>query len=236
MATLPEIKDKVVEYLSGDYEVIETETIPSVDEVQFGKFVKKMNLCTFYIDLRHSTDLLFNHNKLTAGKINKSFLYIVSTIIAMNDGYIRSFNGDSILAFWPANYQSEISKAVKSAMTIKWLISIELTNIFEEYDKLDYGIGIDWGPVYILRAGLPRNANNNDLIFIGKSVNFAVAIGEQANNPSQVEISLATYNNLEDSAKFSTKDGQKNDMWRDGLMNWQGHQYQTKLTSWYWYF
>lgn len=231
-----EINQKVYEYLNGDYEITDTYSIPSVEEIQFGKFAKRMKLCTFYIDLRHSTNLLFSHDKQTAGKIHKSFLYIVSTTINYYDGYIRSFNGDSVLAFWPANYLNEIGNAVKAAMTIKWLIDSKLSNLFEEYEKLDFGIGIDWGPVYIIRAGLPRNANNNDLVFIGKSVNFAVALGEQAKSPYHIEISSSTYDNLEEPLIRSSLDSQSVDMWHDGTFNWQGNLYQTKLTSYHWYF
>lgn len=234
MSLADDIKTNVADYLAGDYEVTEGRVLPSVEDVPFGKVAKKMNLCVLYIDLRHSTDLLFLHNKQTAGKIHKAFLYTVSAVIRNFDGQIRSFNGDSVLAFWPASYKSEITSCVRAAMTAKWLLGVELSPLFEGYEKLDFGIGVDWGEVFIVRAGLPREANNNALVFIGRCVNFAVAIGEQARGPDHVEISQVTYSNLEDDAVRGTKDGQKVDMWRNGIVNWQGKDNGTKLTSWYW--
>ena len=154
MSLKDEIEIKVREYLEGDYEIVEVKKIPSVDEVPFGKIAYKMNLCTFYIDLRHSTDLLFLHQKLTAGKIHKSFLYTVSKVVNFFGGQIRSFNGDSLLAFWPANLKSEITSCVRASMTVKYLLNIVLSPLFQEYELLDFGIGIDWGEVFICTTKL----------------------------------------------------------------------------------
>jgi len=234
MSITDDIKNNVTDYLEGDYEVTDAKVIPSVEDVTFGKVAKKMNLCVFYIDLRHSTDLLFLHNKQTAGKIHRSFLYTVSTVIRHFNGQMRSFNGDSLLAFWPAFYKSELTSCVRAAMTVKWFLDLELSPLFETYEKLDFGIGIDWGEVFIVRAGLPRDANINDLVFMGRCVNFAVVIGQQAKGPYHVEISEITYLNIEDAAIYGAMNDQKVDIWRNGIVKWQEKEYKTKLTSWYW--
>jgi adenylate cyclase len=234
MTTITEIESTVSDYLQGDYEVTDAKVIPSVDDVPFGKQAKKMNMCVFFIDLRKSTDLLFLHEKQTAGKIHKAFLYTAATIVRNYDGYIRSFNGDSLLAFWPAFYKSQINRCVKTAQIIKWLLDVKLSPLFEKYEKIDFGIGIDWGEVFIVKAGLPRDTNNNDLIFMGRCVNYAVAIGEQAKGPCHVEISISTFQNLEDEMIYAEKEGKKVNMWQDGSLEWQEKKYETKLTSWYW--
>lgn len=236
MTTSAEIKEKVEEYLTGDYEISEIETIPSPEEVEFGKKAKKISLCTLSIDLRNSTSLLFKHQKQTAGKIHKSFLYAVTSVINNNGGFIRSFNGDSVLSFWPARTKDDIRNCVKAAMKIKWILNVELSDLFNNYESLDFGIGIDWGDVYIVRAGLPRNSNNNDLVFLGESVNFAVGICEQAKGPYHVEISTKTYNNLDDATIYGMSNGQKVNMWKDGVITWKSGTYNTKITSWYWAF
>lgn len=236
MSTVAEIKSTVIDYLQGDYEITDAKTIPSVEDVPFGKQAKKMNLCVFYIDLRHSTDLLFQHEKQTAGKIHKSFLYVVSSTIRHFNGYIRSFNGDGLLAFWPAFQKHQLTSCVHAAMAVKWLLDVELSPQFEQYEKLDFGIGIDWGEVFIARAGLPRDSNNNDLIFMGRCVNFAVAIGDQAKSPYHVEITEDTYNNLDDSGIYGEVNGKKTDMWSSGTVKWQDSVNKTMSTSWHWGF
>lgn len=234
MGYIEDLRNKVRDYLSGDYQISQTKDIPSVDNVSHGKKAKKMNLCAFSIDLRKSSDLLFQHKKQTAGKIHKAFLAVASTVVLKYSGRIRSFQGDSILIFWPANSESQIMSAVRAAMEIKWFLSREFSNLFEKYSKLDYGIGIDWGEVYIIRAGISRNTNNNDLVFIGRCVNFAVAIANQAKSPSNIEISSSVYNNLEGDYKFATKNNNKVNMWKDGTVRWNGVDYKTKLTNYYW--
>ena len=234
MGFVEDLTNKVRDYLSGDYEIVETKGIPSVDNVSHGKKAKKINLCAFSIDLRKSSDLLFQHQKQTAGKIHKAFLAVASSVVLKYGGKIRSFQGDSILVFWPANLKSQINDAVKAAMAIKWFLTSKLSSLFEKYSKLDYGIGIDWGEVFIVRAGISRDSNNNDLVFIGKCVNLAVAIANQAKAPKNVEVSFRVYNNLEDNLIYHTKNNNKVNMWNDGNVEWNKKRYETKLTNYYW--
>jgi adenylate cyclase len=234
MIDINALENTIRDYLSGDYEVTETQTIPSIEQVAFGKKAKKIKLCAFCIDMRKSSDLLTVHNKQTCGKIHKAFLTVVSQIVIDMGGEIRSFNGDGLLAFWPANKKDDIGNAVQAAMKIKYLLSNKLSPLFEQYEKIDFGIGIDWGDVYIVRAGIPRNSNNNDLVFIGSCVNFAAAISDQAQGPNHIEISKSTYDNLPNSCIYGKSNGQDVDMWRDGAAEWKGNRYPTKLTSWHW--
>jgi class 3 adenylate cyclase len=239
MGLKQDVTTKVEEYLSGDYEVEETTGIPAPKDVAFGNKAKKAKLCVFYIDLRKSTELLFVHQKQTAGKIHKAFLHTVAATVLDFGGVIRGFKGDSLMAMWPANYKSEVSKCVQAAMTVKWFLDVELAEKFEQYSKVDFGIGIDWGEVFITRAGIPRDSNNNDLIFMGKCINFAVAIGEQAKGPDHVEISRTVFDNLEDRAQYGKrKDFFGNEikvsMWREGKVEWLGESHPTNVTNWYW--
>lgn len=233
MGFVDDLENKVRDYLDGDYEVSETQIVPSVEQVPFGKKAKKMNLCAFCIDLRKSSELLTVHQKQTCGKIHKSFLTVVSKVVIENDGEIRSFNGDGLLAFWPAYKKIQLDSAVKTAMTIKWLLCHKLSKLFEKYEKLNFGIGIDWGEVYIVRAGISRNANNNDLVFLGSCVNFATEIANQAQSPNHIEISRKTYDNLTDEWKYGISDGEKVDMWIEGTVEWNDNIYYTNCTHWY---
>ena len=156
MGYIKELEDKIKDYNTGDYEIIETKTIPSVENVAFGKKAYKIKLTSFCIDLRKSTDLLKIHDKETCGKIHKSFLTISSKIIIENGGQLRSFNGDCVLAFFPGQFQSDIEKAIRTAFQLKWALDVKFSKYFEQFSKLDFGIGIDWGDVLIVRAGLPK--------------------------------------------------------------------------------
>jgi class 3 adenylate cyclase len=234
MSYIQDLENKIRDYMQGDYEIVETKTIPLPENVAFGKKAYKIKLTAFCIDLRESTDLLRIHDKETCGKIHKSYLTIATKIITANGGQLRSFNGDSVLAFFPAQYVSDIEKAVQVAFQLKWALDINFSKYFEEYSKIDFGIGIDWGDVYIVRAGLPKNDNNNDLVFLGMCVNFATAIANQGHSPEHIEISKTTYSNLTDIWLYGNDNsGNKVNMWKDGVVNWKGKKINTKCTSWY---
>jgi adenylate cyclase len=232
MGYIKDLENKIKDYMDGDYEIVETEKIPSPDDVAFGKKAYKIKLTAFCIDLRKSTDLLKIHDKETCGKIHKSYLTIATKIITENGGQLRSFNGDSVLAFFPAKYQSDIEDAVRTAFQLKWALDVKFSKYFEQYSKLDFGIGIEWGDVYIVRAGLPQNDNNNDLVFLGMCVNYATMIANQANSPNHIEISSDTYANLRENWRMGTHNGVKQNMWTDGKINWKGKVWQTKCTTW----
>src|SRR5258706_16454412 len=119
MSFIKELEDKIRDYTTGDYEIVETTTIPSPENVAFGKKAYRINLTAFCIDLRKSTDLLKIHDKETCGKIHKSFLTIATKVITENGGQLRSFNGDSVLAFFPAQLKSDIERAVRAAFQLK---------------------------------------------------------------------------------------------------------------------
>lgn len=96
MSYIKDLDNKIKDYMDGDYEVIETQTIPSPENVPFGKKAFKIQLAALCIDLRKSTDLLRIHDKETCGKIHKSYLTIATKVITENGGQVRSYNGDSI--------------------------------------------------------------------------------------------------------------------------------------------
>lgn len=233
MELVNDINNKVKDYLDGDYEIQEVKTIPKVDNVAFGKKAKKLDVCAFNIDLRKSSELLEVHQKQTSGKIHKAFLTATSMVVNHYGGEIRSFNGDGLLAFWTANTQEEITNVCKTAMILTWFLDHKVTPHFKKYTELDFGIGIDWGTVYVLRAGIPREVNNNDLIFIGKCVNFAVAMSKTAEDPNHVEISTSTYENLLEDRKYKPRNGQKVNMWTDSKTEWNEKIHSTKKTNWY---
>lgn len=227
-----EVGDKVDEYLDGDYDVQETKTIPEPKDVPFGKVAKKLRVATYAIDLRDSTGLLEVHQKQTAGKIHKAFLHVAARSVLHYGGFIRNFRGDGLLALWPESPEG-CAKAVRAALTTKWFLSVQLKDKFEKYRELDYGIGVDVGDAFIVRAGTATDANTNDLVFISPAVNFAVAVAEQARGPKHVEICGEVYKQLSGSDVYGVQNGQKVDIWSNGTVEWRGATHHTKLTDWH---
>lgn len=227
-----EVDSKVREYLVGDYKIEESRTIPEPRDIPFGNVAKKIRITALTIDLRDSTGLLEVHQKQTAGKIHKAFLYATARCVAYYGGHIRSFRGDGLLALWPAQ-DNGCSNAVRAAMLTKGFLSERLNMDFGKYRELDYGIGVDVGDAFIVRAGTATDANTNDLVFISPAVNFSVAVAEQAQGPNHIEICAEVYRALPEGDIVGAVGGAKQDMWTDGKVQWQGALHNTKCTSWF---
>lgn len=179
MSEYNSLVQRINSYLYDSYRINDIDYIPTIDNITLGNQVYRSRLCTLCIDMRDSSDLIKVQGNQVSGQIHKAFLTIVTHIIRQNGGRIRSFQGDSVLAFWKTD-RNQLNLAMKSSMLMKKYLTEDFFDNFNEFGKLDFGIGLDLGEVYVLRVGDTYSADNNDLIFIGKSVNFAVAIANYA--------------------------------------------------------
>ena len=120
MGTKKDIKDRVADLLTpGDYSIVDSDSIPGPGDnrLTFGNTGVRFTGSVLFIDMRGSTKVLNSHHDFTVAKIHKAYLYAAATIIAAAGGQIRSYNGDSILAFFPKDTKATIGKAVRAAMT-----------------------------------------------------------------------------------------------------------------------
>jgi adenylate cyclase len=165
-------------------------------------------------------------------KIHKAYLYTATTLIADAGGQIRSYNGDSILAFFPKNLKATINTAVKTAMQIRWMLTEDsVKKLFEPYQyTLDFGIGIDHGQILCVKAGLGRNDNHNDLVWLGDAVNRAVRLSDRGRSPNHVVISNYCRENLDDTTKLC----KGADMWTEESITYNDSPEKAWKTSYTW--
>ncbi len=239
MVHLNTLKNKISSYLKENYIIESIDYIPTVSNLSYGNRGKILDLCVFSIDLRDSTKMLKELGREKAGRIHKAFLYVVAEMVKDNGGKIRKYTGDGLLAFWIGNDKNKISSAVKTAMQIKYLVTVDKSPIKEMFDeniKLDFGIGIDIGEVYVFRAGISSSySDDSDLIFMGNCINFAVFISNNIGSPEHIEISDSTYNMLNDNLIYSNKNDEKVNMWKSNEVEGkEGRKHKTKTISWYW--
>lgn len=137
--------------------------------------------------------------------------------------------------------RGDLLEAVKAAMNMKYIISNEngMNPILAKYSTIDYGIGIDHGPILSTKIGLGKDVNTRDLIWIGNPVNKSVKISELHKDPYNIGISSYVYDNLLDYAKFHiTKNyygqEQKIDMWNKSTFYYNNVIEYYYYTSYYW--
>ncbi len=199
MGLFADLENKVSTYAKEKFVIDATNIIPDIShqKLTFGNTGLSGEFTFMFVDIRSSSHLseIYGHEK--AAKIYQCFHEINVNIINDNDGEVRAFDGDRIMGIFGGNGKN--NNSVKAAMQIQWAITNILnTNLFV---KIECGVGIDYGDTLITKIGKGRNKNNNDLIWVGKPINYASRLVNEAEN--KILISEEVYNRLVDSRLYS---------------------------------
>jgi class 3 adenylate cyclase len=231
-----DIYNTVNSILDNQMDITNVNAVPDIDDVQltFGLTGKRFSNVCFYIDMRGSTKILEKHNANVVIKIHKAFFIIILKIVNSLNGEVRSFNGDSVLAFFMGNDSNAIDSAIKAAMQIKYLMLVDencLKNkVFNKYDtEIDIGIGLDIGTTTVAKVGYSAK-NSKDLIWIGSNVNHSVKISDNRKNSNTIGITKRLYDNLTNDTKFS----KGKNMWQFSYCEYNGNQETIYITSYHW--
>lgn len=209
MSITDQIKERAEDYLTGNYVASEGYSIPTREDLTFGKTAKKINCKVLYADLRGSKSMLSDHGPIPAIRMHKCFLYAVTKCVHNQGGFIRSFNGDSALCFFKNNDFESSKAAVKAAMNIKYAIE-ELVNpkMKEKYGRgLDFGIGIAQGEIHVAKSGFQGDPTYQDLIWVGYPTYIAHKFGDSAKSPKNIWISDNVYNSIKKDATMTHSNG-----------------------------
>lgn len=217
MGLKDQIKERVEDYLDGTYSVSDGYTIPTRGDLTFGKTAKKLKCNVLYADLRGSKKIVSDHGHTAAIRIHKCFLYVVAKCVKKQGGYIRSFNGDSVLCFFKNNDKESAKAAVKAAMNIKSIIhKVVNPKLRSKYSTtIDYGVGIAQGEVYVAKSGFQGDESYQDLIWVGWPTYVAHAFGDAAKSPYNIWISEHVYGMIKNDSVMRYSNGK--DMWEHSL-------------------
>ena len=230
-----DIERQVKELLApGDYRVYDSQQIPGPGDsrLTFGNTGVRFRAIVLFMDMRGSTRILNAHRPHSVAKIHKAYLYVATKLTAHFGGQIRSYNGDSILAFFPGDDKTSVEKAVMCAMKIKYLLTQVCSGEFDRYSGLDFGIGLDCGQILCVKAGLGRNDNHNDLLWLGNAVNRATVLSDQGKANAHVWISADVRKLLTDRVKLGSKG--RGDMWKKKSIVYDCKEEPAWATTWHW--
>ncbi len=230
---------EVENIINEKFEIIEVDYVPDISNsrLTFGNVGLQFDAAVLYIDMRGSTEILEKHNNPIVAKIHMAYFKAITHVVAVLKGEIRSFNGDSMLVFFQGSKTTAINIAVKAALQIKYIISNKdgINPILEKYSAIDFGIGIDYGKILCTKIGLPRNLNNQDLIWIGRAVNKSTKISCERKYPNHVGISDLVCSNLIDNLKFGKSQFlQRINIWSTGFLNYNNKLESIYFTHFHW--
>lgn len=234
MSLKDEITSYVDEVVNAKYDVKDAYKVPSRSSLTFGPTARKLFVRAVYIDLRRSRKLLAEHDKLMSLRVHKAFVYAVAKCMRAEGGEPRSFNGDSVLTFFPGNNVDAGKQAVRAAMKTRYAIDKLINPVLsEKYDQtLDYGIGIGQGDVYVGKSGVAGDEDFQDLIWIGWGVYHAVGYGEAASKPSPLWISENVWKAIKDDRSLTHSEDKP--MWLKETAKLPMGSFTVYKTSYWW--
>lgn len=242
MSLKSDIVTKAKEIESESFVVEQTTIVPTISnsKLTFGCKGLEFDATVLYIDMRGSTSVLNTHRKRVVAKIHMLYYHAIVKIAKSTGGEIRSFNGDSLLVFYPGNTNGSISYAVYAAMQMKYAIKELLNENLKNYTDIDFGIGVDHGKILATKVGVGGADETKDLIWIGNAVNKSTKISDKCESGFNIGISEYVYNNLLDYVKFAEKDNgwgkYKENMWHNAYLNYNNATEQYYRTTYYYTF
>ena len=214
MALKDDLEARVDELLTVTWDVRDGQVVPEDTDVVLKDGGVNLKAVYLYADLADSTVLARDFNRRTAARVIRSYLAVMSRLITHHGGAIRSFDGDRVMGIFVGS--SKNTSAAKCGLRMHWaFLNIVRPRVEAKFPKLKEGgytlehtAGIDFGDVFIVRAGI---RGSNDLISIGRPPNIAAALSDRRYAPYRTYMTKDVYDNLHESAKYSA--GGEN-MWR----------------------
>lgn len=234
MGLKDDLNDYIEGFLGSEYSITRADVIPDKSSLTFGATAKELNAVIIYIDMRGSRKILSDQDALASARVHKSFLHCLSKCIRKNDGFIRSFGGDSVIAFFKGDECEK--RAVKAAMNCSYAISNILNPLLKKHsiDEIDFGIGISKGDFTIVKSGVSRNEMYQDLVWIGWPLYHALEYSNMAKSPKKIWISKTVFNAIKDDNSMRYSDGKHMWFYKDVKLSFG--DFRVYITSYHWSF
>lgn len=227
MSLINDLRTDINDIISTEFEIRDGKKVPESEDIRLGNDAVKLQATILYADMAKSTTLVDGFKWWFAAKIYKSFLRSCCKIIRSEGGEIVAFDGDRVMAIYIGDTKNTI--AVKTALKINHARRIINELISKKYASTSYElkhcIGIDTSEIKAIKAGI-RGAN--DLVWIGKSANYAAKMTELAFDNNFTWISDNVYKKMIDDVKFSSG----TNMWQQ--KTWSKYNKTVYCSNYYW--
>ena len=239
------LAEKNRDIIDSKFEIIDISGIPRLDDrrLRSGRTALRFNAVVLFVDLIGSSGLLQKHNARDASKILMLYYNTVCRVANEYGGVVKSFNGDSLLAFFTDCSDEGVNRAVMAAMVLKDVISQSVSclndQLREAYEgELDYGIGIDIGEVLCTRTEAP-GGEDGDVLWLADCINRASRISQTRRSIYNIGVTSAIENVLSDEMRYNVSTDalgavQRKDMWSPGSFVYAGSSIVYYFTSYFW--
>ncbi|MGO0578199.1 adenylate/guanylate cyclase domain-containing protein [Ornithinimicrobium panacihumi] len=234
MGRKDDYENHLTNLLYDDFDVRHGRTVPTTESVSIKNGGVYLDAVYLYADMADSSGMARRFTYQDAARIVRCYLATVTRILRHHDGYIRSFDGDRVMAIFIGD--DAASRAAKAAMEIKWavdnLVNSSLAIFLDAYRQgnwvISHRTGIDIGGAFIVRGGVRKNS---DLVSIGDAPNIAAKLSDLRG--SRTFITDALWDKMSYATCFSNKDSKA--MWTEPtLTEVGGRKIQVRSSNWGW--
>ncbi len=175
MALHDELSTEVGRIFRERWENTKGNVVPRSESVGLGNKGVELDATVLYADLAESTKLVEQHSADFAGEVYKSYLYCAAKIIRSEGGEITAYDGDRVMAVYIGGTKnsSATRTALKINFAVREIINPALNTVYKNNFKIQQVVGVDTSVLRAARTGV-RGAN--DLVWIGRSANYAAKL------------------------------------------------------------
>lgn len=196
---LESLKNELKQIYDKSISVINQDGFLAKNQVPSGRNVYNIETTIMFIDIRSSTVLTDTIGRKNMVKIYKMYTKLCKKAINERNGIILQIVGDGILcAFTNDSTGNSGQRAVAAAITINTYISESMNPLLEPNWKINCGIGIRTGHVYVTRLSTD---NGSEVAYPSDITNYASKFCNIAEK-GQIILDSKTYEHL--STQYKT--------------------------------
>ena len=232
MGVAEDLSSEVGEIFRLRWDIQEAKIIPGPTDLRLGNHGKKLDATVLYADLADSTDLVnaYPSELEFPAEIYKAYLTCAARIIKARGGQITAYDGDRIMGVFVSPTKN--NDAARAALQINGaVVNIINPKLKAQYPNRPYvvrhAVGIDTSPLLVARVGV---RNDNDLVWVGRSANYAAKLCNLRDGDYATWISGDVFDKLLTSGK----------VFSDGRQMWEPRYWTARnnlrvyRSSWWW--
>lgn len=203
-------KDRIVNILDNDLEVIEQNEVPKDDAFTFTNGYYSW-VTGIFVDIRNSSDLFSDEDKEKVAKVIRSFTSEIIEILRIDDNLREiGIRGDCVYAIYTTPKKDDIYELADKTFYINTYMKM-LNSLLDErtLPKIKVGIGMSTSRELVVKAGR-KDVGINSKVWIGSAVTRASNFSSLGNKNGNLPIvySECSYINFID--KLEENNSEKN--------------------------
>lgn len=202
--------------------------VPESEDIQLGNHAVKLEGTVLYADLDGSTNMVDQCKPEFSAEVYKAYLHCAAKVVRSEGASITSYDGDRVMAVFIGGRKN--TTAARCALKINYAVK-KIVNpaIKKQYPSTSFQVkqivGIDTSKLFIARTGI---RNWNDLVWVGRSANYAAKLCSQSSYyPTWITSSV--YNCLLDESKYGRN---RENMWES--VWWEDRKLTVYRSAWHW--